>query len=325
MKNSLELLFESSFATYNGPYNEKDCKIRHLAHELVYQSLARKEKNELRITQILSEISDDFNEGYNWKFRESEIKDSANGLMGLAWLIEGINAAYFVGIYNSMLNSKVAEVLGLLNWEGGIWTNIPTQKEVLDITDYTRNHQLWLIINSGVAAKMGWLEPHFYSKAIEHLNINLDSPNMVNGFVQHHMNLPFKSRLAHVIRMLDREKRNDYLQKIRGYHFFNIQALSIAIFYDFEKDLCEKLATKWMKKLKNYEACLDVSNKYGWTYNPVYIELQVFKTLILKEGPPALSLQGLIDHHLKGCLSSQISYDKDMSLLRTYEICYAIV
>lgn len=134
-------------AGINGPYDDPETEVRNLSHLIVitaieYMKYGREEYRNLiekMGTSLLTMKSPDG----TYKMRQKEGKDQCNGVIGHAWMNEGLLYAYKVSEDYRYLDEAV-RVCKMHEFQNslGLWGR-PLNGNVDAAIDYTYNHQLW--------------------------------------------------------------------------------------------------------------------------------------------------------------------------------------
>ena len=140
-------------AGHNGSYHDPETSIRNTAHWIVSfvkaYEISKDENFYNAILQGLKSTKDAKWRPTNNTFfcRKKESKDKCNGLIGQAWVIEGLMAGYRITQDKDVLN-LAAEVFLLhpFSNEKNMWHRVEVTGEVLSL-DTTFNHQLWFAMS----------------------------------------------------------------------------------------------------------------------------------------------------------------------------------
>ena len=131
----------------NGPYDDPETKVRNLSHLIIITSIEILKYNKYIYLDILKLMSSDLvsllsNDGI-YIMRDKKGKDSCNGVIGHAWVIEAY--VYLFKVFKDNYYIDVAENLckkHCFNKKLCLW-ECPISKKNGDNIDYTLNHQLW--------------------------------------------------------------------------------------------------------------------------------------------------------------------------------------
>jgi len=147
--------------THNGPYNDDETPLRTLAHLLKINSFLYRKTGEdhyrTRTEKLFEQASASTDAFKNLVFRISSTKDSSNGLIGAAWLIEGLQHAYNVTNMSKFHDAS---------------------KQVYSCFQFSHKHSTWLFKdNSGTYVT----DPTFNRNVL----INQDANNLFHLLLRH--------------------------------------------------------------------------------------------------------------------------------------------
>jgi hypothetical protein len=272
----------------NGPYRDPETPTRNTAHWLflfasrfaVTGDIIWKHAGSKAIEYLVSSMARPG--GKTFHCRDKEGKDSCNGLVGQAWVIESLlMAAEAFGCQDCY---KLAEEVFLLHpWDGnvGIWQRVEVDGTVLSY-DRTFNHQLWFAAAGGLLTKTPLAQKRaviFLEKVAAVVQLYPD------GVIFHASALgelkdylkdgpkPFlrelKSRIKNTTRW------STLYSKSVGYHGFNLYALAMlkktfpeASFWGTEK-FRDLLAAHGREEFIRAVKC----SEFGYRYNISGIEI----------------------------------------------------
>lgn len=281
----------------NGPYDDNETNIRNLSHLAIICSIEALKYNKKEYITTLKAIGQRLltSEESNglWIMRNKESKDTCNGVIGHAWLMEGLIYIYKVTKEEKYLN-KCIEIADRhkFNYKIGLW-GCPTDNAI----DYTLNHQLWyaatlMELNSFINYdKFHKQSERFFSCLRKNMSVTL------NGRIRH--NVILHERKIDTVKQIIKNILSDYKEltgkksmayKEEGYHIFNLMALSRLYMIDksqtffknkkFLKAMSFIKSKKIIHGLDNNRDDLDVSldnninifeekkvNIYGYPYN----------------------------------------------------------
>lgn len=133
----------------NGPYFDVETNLRNIAHWCVifsdYYLHSRNPAYKNYVIVLANEIisSKYYYQAGVYKCRECVGKDEMNGVIGAAWIIEGLVAASkATGNMEYYERAKHVFLAIKFNYKMGLWNRISLNGETLSI-DATFNHQLW--------------------------------------------------------------------------------------------------------------------------------------------------------------------------------------
>lgn len=138
-----------SFGSHNGPYYDEETPVRQIVHRISFLCAYSLEHDTLKYDDVIKRLAEELNKkeyrpyGYNYYCRNSKGKDVVNGLVGAAWIIEGLVYLFLYSKSEKYLNA--AEDLFLLHpidEKLGLWKCVNIDGKELSF-DMTFNHQLW--------------------------------------------------------------------------------------------------------------------------------------------------------------------------------------
>lgn len=307
-------------AGINGPYDDPETEVRNLAHLMVIASIEYLKYGKDEYLPLISRMADEVmamrEPSGIYKMRQKDGKDQCNGVIGHAWLVEGLLYAYKV-TKNKGILEEIERIFKMHGFQTklGLWGR-PLMGASNNAIDFTLNHQLW-----------------YAATLSEYLSINSNSElcEQLNCFfkqLSHNMLVNDRGRISHSIyrRMglvplfkmyVKRFKINIYekigkpslMYKEIGYHVFNLMALARlykqspnnlffkntkferTISYIGDKEFQQLLSasnieqdgTTFGKKITEDEKSINI---YGYPYNVTGFELlycqQVFGAKISK-------------------------------------------
>lgn len=323
-------------AGFNGAYGDEETPVRNTAHLLyalcsVYE-ISGEEKFLISAKSALEFLlNNEFitSSGY-YLCRLAKNKDSSNGVIGHAWIIEALLKA------NDVLTSKDAfskayELWKLhkFNYKLGIWA-IPGNTN-LPVYDKTFNHQLWF-----AACSAEFRKKEVDDQIERFIEINLKNMDTYeDGVIYHHSFLGtnlgwlrenFVSGLRATLSVVKyrRNKRKKRLHSV-GYHAFNLYAISMLLEGRFKQKLKSVIdidrivsvveSQRFISELENY-------SEIGYGYNPSGIEIAYIYSVLDGRRDKVnqwLKRQQTVTCNEKGFLLNK-SPDKMTSKARLYEI-----
>ena len=322
---------------YNGSYNDIETPVRNTAHWIVSFAKAYKLTNDKcfyeAIVLALCYLKDEKLRPFKKTFicRNKELKDKCNGLIGQAWVIEGLMAGYSVTQDKDVLDlaSEVFLLHPFLE-KKNMWHRVEPTGAVLTL-DMTFNHQLWFAM-SGFLIIKAQQNKEIENRCLRFFNViseNLKLSN--NGRIGQSVKLGFKEDvIKYNLKRIIRKNELQYMKlKEVGYHAFNTYAFSII--YDLYPNI-KFFKTDDYKRIINYINCSEYKNNiynsnYGFKYNPPGFE--VLKTYITHESILKNSFEfidGLLNFHLENnydnmkCSFTRNVHDKNTSAARIYEL-----
>ena len=338
----------------NGPYDDPETEIRSLAHKLCFLANldfnSKQINNKEQCLEILERLlSNEYRlDNHYFIMRFKEGKDQTNGVIGLAWVVEGVSCAYRT--YQFDLAKKFLQTIEknlVFEQKLKLWRRPSISKPYEEKVDKTFNHQLWLAYALAFKANVLGEKPsaevqEFFKNIDEILEIN--SQGRVGHMVMNR-EVSLKSMLRQVkyyIKYFVHGKRKSY--KENGYHLFSVFAfarikqegfewlfkhsakVNQVIEYSINKSLHRALNTNMeetdyysIEKASNLEY-----NRYGIPYNVSGLELYfISKIFHLKICEPCYSTI-LNQLEVYNSLNSKTLQTEDRSnlILRSYEISF---
>lgn len=356
---------DSNFlAGHNGPYRDKETEIRGLAHTIALLSnldyAEHKMKYQDEVAGLVDKLLSSKNrDGYGtFKQRLKPGKDEVNGVIGIAWVIEGLCCAY-----RTYENEKAKEFLLSIEEElnfdkvRNLWTRpVGKESKYYNTIDETFNHQLWLayalVYKSCVLNQEPSQNLRLFFKNIED-SFSVYSSGLVVHAIIHNRGLKRKVRnLLKALRDWQRINLKGQTKKYKenGYHLFNMYAFArmahlgydslfknskkfnTALRYCTSQELWNRLNIN--EDRKDFYQLDPPSglpfNRYGFPYNVAGFEflyvkkvfsLDIDESLAKKYWKTQLSCYGLDENADKGYLTE----DRANLLLRAYELSFLMI
>lgn len=322
---------------HNGGYHDIESPVRNTAHWIISFSKAYKLTGDILFYEAIISCTHYLkNEKLRpskttYTCRDKEGKDKCNGLIGQAWVIEGLITGYEIIKDEEIL--LIVEDLFLLHpfsKEKKMWHRVQPNGDVLGL-DCTFNHQLWFsmagfkILNSK------------YNKTIEERclsffegissNIKTSNSGRIGQAVKQGLG---QDLIKFNVKRILRRNEIEYMRlKEVGYHAFNTYAFSeIYCLYPEIEFFKTKLYSKIIKYLASYEYTTEVYNStYGFKYNPPGFE--VLRTYLAHKNLLSNSenfVESLLNFHLTNNYNREQSsftcnvHDVNTSAARIYEL-----
>ncbi|MFW6016024.1 MAG: hypothetical protein ACOCRK_06265 [bacterium] len=299
----------------NGPYNDNETPVRNTAHALMIfrymYDLTEDSKYYEAIIKAANYLVSDEARPMKATFycRKNREKDLSNGLIGQAWVIEGLAEAFKVTSKEEYLNQALEVfLLHPFDYKKGLWKIVNVDGSIKSF-DMTFNHQLWFAASGAILYNL--IAKVEIKKSLDVFFHKLDNNLSIYncGLIKH--KIAFTSSLPEKIILSARLfkyslikyiKNKSMIYKENGYHIFNVYAFALIKDHGFEYDFFETnrfsiildyaFSNKLMctLQLNNYksdinhltlkDSDLDV-NRYGFPYNSPGFELayiyQIFK------------------------------------------------
>lgn len=282
---------DSALPGHNGPYHQQETCIRNTSHWLVtfsamYQWTKQQEYAEV-ISRFAKTVCDAVEESENGAICcIPHNRTSTNGLIGLAWAIEGLVAAYAVVKEPRYLDAAKRMFFSqTYNYSLHTWEVINTVGEPLGV-DIAFNHSVWFCM---AAAKL----------LVEDTNAQIESQlqdylqHIDEQFVIYHTGLishyviktgnhfsdlkrRFRKRICAITGKGIPWKNWNMVEYERAYHLYSLYAL--AIIYRLYPKLCFFQGSKF-QKIKDYGLKIDHfihfphMNAFAYGYNSPAFEL----------------------------------------------------
>jgi|AntDeeMinimDraft_5_1070356.scaffolds.fasta_scaffold10159_2 hypothetical protein len=297
-------------AGHNGPYKDPETPIRNTAHmlyslcsayelsgDLIFKKSAEKAVNYILDNEYICPKG-------NYIFRLSKNKDSSNGVIGHAWLIEALLKAS--NLFDRQLIDEAKKIWKLhrFDYQLGAWEKPVEDSKV----DQTFNHQLWF------AACISPIEDDEIRKQIScFIRKNVTTLTLYkNGVIFHDSSIGSlyewakRDPLLAIRRILKpirrpRYKMNKYLHSA-GYHTFNLYAFAMLFESGYEailrKNVNVSMLLSSLVDMKLADKLNEVTD-IGLRYNPSGIEA-AYALKVLSNKP--------CDYEISQWLSLQLEY-----------------
>lgn len=243
----------------NGPYDDEELRTRNLCHLIIITSIEILKYDKKEYVNLLAGMGKELlasrRENGFFDLRRSDRKDSCNGVIGHAWILEGL--IYLYKVFGDEIYLDICKEIAeahKFNEKLGLWYIPFDDKHEIQI-DYTFNHQLWY---AAVLAEL--LDVKKLCNIEQQLNIFLEK-------LDHNMCLSLYGKISHSIFQRDNFRQNlkqrvkrgldivyqifnrsSYAYKEEGYHVFNL--LAFARIYNFYKDNSFFFSSKFQKALE---------------------------------------------------------------------------
>lgn len=133
----------------NGPYKHKELPVRNTAHWIITYSYLWRKTRDKKYYNIIEKFYEYINQEMHYgkngaiKCRNNNGEDKTNGVIGQAWIIEGLVEAYKVLGEKSIINrAKSIFNSQKYNYDNHVWEVIDVDGKVWG-EDRTYNHQVW--------------------------------------------------------------------------------------------------------------------------------------------------------------------------------------
>lgn len=246
----------------NGPYYNIETKVRNQAHWAIVFSKYYKSSGDEKYKKLVIMLADDIlsSEFYNqkgvYKCREVKKGDEVNGVIGAAWIIEGLINACMITNDRRYYDRAVEMFLAVpFNERLGIWNRRNTKNEKLSV-DATFNHQLWFAASGAM---------------INHCIKNDEIKSMLKVFIKKlpgNMTVRKNGRIGHFTMndqngflgyfgRIYRDISNDFKEAFKkpslayketGYHAFNLYGFAILKEY-YDEDIAFLSSRRFRKCL----------------------------------------------------------------------------
>lgn len=316
----------------NGLYGEEETIYRNMSHWLVLFCDVGNSMKQSSILPLAQKAFEAYSQGrvsggtYQARFSE---KDASNGLIGSAWVMEGMEAlSRLPGISVDdveHLHAIATEISQLYIWDENntYILNVVEPDGRQASTDRTFNHQLWLVASIYISA-LGSKKPDLLDKCQGFID-NLDRLMKTNkhGLVYHTLGVYPHFHRTFLKRILSPAYKKEMIQKEYGYHAFNLLGY-VRILISYSSDtLYEKLRELVLECNSDEFWRRQKDNEFGSTYNPVGLEVAAAASIFKYD---ELVLRAL-NYHFENFFDSstyKFSGGSDEPTLnaRLYEITY---
>ena len=312
----------------NGPYYNDETNVRNMAHWCVtFSKYYEKTSDEkyLSAVKLLADAildSEHYNGNGVYKCRDEKSSDEVNGVIGAAWIIEGLIHAYEITKDERYLDRSYDMFVAVpFNEDLAIWNRINTKGKKLSV-DATFNHQLWFA--AAGAMIYAYKKDDAIAKNLDAFiaklsnNITIRKDGRIGHFTMNDQN----AKLVGCVGRIYRDLKNDVLEilckpslayKEAGYHAFNLYGFAILKEY-YSKEIPFLNTTKFRKSLDyiRRESYVDILvsadrkldatkvksklnkefNLFSFSYNSPAFELpMIYKTFSLHNSASDESLQ----------------------------------
>lgn len=321
---------------HNGPYKDPETPVRNTSHWLftlcrLYELTHDPEYHRaaMRAADYLLSEKARPGKGSFW-CRKNPRKDTSNGVIGQAWVIEALVLASKV--LNREECYRLAEEIFLLHsWDGerGYWKKVALDGSEAGV-DTTFNHQLWFGAIAGLLRRTDealQLSREFFDRQAVHARL------YQNGVIFHNSPLvrftPAFLRPGDIYRGIrqyyrfSRTKKSLW-SKSAGYHAFNLYAFAL-----YRETLPDHPYWK-SEHFRNMLSALEheefvreqMDNPYSYPYNPVGIELAYVLETFVPDKPHKVSVW--LERQFRvtaepGSVMTGKSVDPETSSARIYE------
>ena len=322
---------------HNGSYHDKETPVRNTAHWVISfakaYNLTKKKCFYNAVVLALNYLKDKSLRPSEKTYicRNKELKDKCNGLIGQAWVIEGLIEGY--KLTNDIEVYKLACEIFLLHPfcdKKNLWHRVEPNGQILSI-DATFNHQLWFAM-SGLKIVKSQNNKLIKKRCFDFFNsIDKNLKIYNNGRIGQSIQLGFKEDIIkyNLKKIIKRDQLKYMKLKEIGYHSFNTYAFSII--YELYPNIDFFKSSSYTKILNYLSSNEYIENiyisEYGFKYNPPGFE--VLKTYLINKSylsNISYFVEELLDHHLKNNYNDRNFsfnnnvHDKNTSSARIYEL-----
>ncbi len=308
-------------AGVNGPYKNRDTEIRNCCHWIITYSYLWKITKIQKYYQVIEILTDFILKKKNYGVsgsvyaRKDERFDKTNGLIGQAWVIEGLVKSYEVlGNTSCLIKAKELFFNQPFNKNKKLWDVRDCNGDIC--YDMTFNHQLWF------AAAGAMILDHEYNQKIDNMiKLFLNEANNCtfltheNGLIKHEVNYVLSDLEKNNIQFIEKKRKIETFKanpvkvitkKLRnlfskvnfvegleqGYHLFDLYGF--ALLYDrycdepiFQSEKvkqaiifgCESNLVLDLMNQKNE----NMYNKFSWAYNSPAFEYPYVNLILNKK------------------------------------------
>ncbi len=326
-------------AGHNGPYDDPETPLRNTAHWVVTLLKAYELSGDASFREGARRASDILlataarPNGATFLCRTSPAKDSANGLIGQAWIIEALVELHRV-LGDERARETATRVFSLHPFSpaNALWRRVDVDGSLLTV-DPTFNHQLWF------AAAGALLDPPGDTEIGDRVGRFLDGALAETfavrqtGRIRHEAVQPWPARargllvgLKHPRTRLEQRRIQDAREI--GYHAFNLYAFALLHRWRPEHPLWR--SRRFLRALRFVaRGGLDgaLSNPFGGPYNPVGFEaalaIETFQPLLsVRLGSAVEWIHRQLEHTFDASSNLMIRNTSDPQTLaaRFYEV-----
>lgn len=286
----------------NGPYDDKETEIRYLSHLAIIASVECLFLANIQYRDTVNDIGRRILSlrGVDGTYKMRDGADECNGVIGNAWLLEGLLYAYRATGNETFLNESERIIQQhQFNKKMGLW-----ERPIIGGVDMTFNHQLWFAASLAEFLQLRFNEPFqlqldsFFDSILCNYRINGQGRITHVIFNSESLRGKIKQKLSRTRCILE-EKINCPSMKYKeeGYHLFNLMAF--ARIYLIKPNWCFFQSNSFFKALdylnnRNYLTqlcCYDIKkdrtlkrntltaeeaslNIYGFPYNVPGFEIK---------------------------------------------------
>ncbi len=269
----------------NGPYDDPETPVRNTAHWTITLGKAFEITADQRYLTAIRRAAEYLLQedarpmGATYLCRTNPLKDFSNGLIGQAWVIEGLVAAT-QALDDDRCRDTAREIFQLhpFDEQRGLWQRVNVDGS-LGTIDNTFNHQLWF------AAVGSMIDPDpngdIGSKVVRFLDgtlggsLRLHRTGRVRQAVGPDPPLARSKGLARTLMtpLASRRHSRSLAEKEIGYHSFNLYGFAMLYRSLPERRLWSSPAfDRLLKFVHSAEFESSITNPFGGPYNPVGLE-----------------------------------------------------
>lgn len=220
----------------NGPYNDEETNIRNLCHLIVITAIENKLSNKKFKNELIKmgeQLLNSAEISGLYVLRKSSSKDTSNGVIGHAWVIEALLYLYYE-LNDRKYIERAIKIFEAhkFDYRLGLWKR-PSINGTKPTIDFTFNHQLWFAAS---ACELFAATQNIEIK--EKLEIFLKKlPSLIridrNGLICHNILIrntiigTLKAKLKRFLDIFNRYiNKPSFYYKENGYHIFNVAAFA---------------------------------------------------------------------------------------------------
>lgn len=311
----------------NGPYLDIESPLRNTAHWLVSFSVAYLLTGESSISEVAHRLTNFliFNKDYELDgvliHRQKTNKDWCNGVIGQAWVAEGLLYASKI-LNREDAREKALQLLRQLPFDSKyhVWHRLDPAQGQIGI-DYTYNHQSWF---ASVAAESE--DAELVEQARKFLDVSLSKALQIqpDGLIKHKLNHvatnTFTKVLSNPLRMVVKKLSSQNVKKTHtinnserdlGYHLYDLYTLARLrqVFIDHPIWKSDKiLKALYFAGSKDFLLLLD-NNSYSYSYNAPGFEYSMINSVFQDICPSLLqNTEGAWKSQLKKTWNNKTNY-----------------
>lgn len=221
----------------NGPYDDPETEVRNLSHLIIITAIEYMKFGKVEYKALISKMASELvamkSPDGTYKMRQKEGKDQCNGVIGHAWLMEGLMYAY-KATKDAKYIEECNRIASMHKFQPklGLWGR-PMKGNDDNAIDYTFNHQLWYAATLAELNQI--LKNNDYERQLDvffsnlHINAKCDTKGRIKHSIIRRLSLASHLKVIikdYLNRFNECLNRPSLKYKEVGYHFFNLMAFA---------------------------------------------------------------------------------------------------